>query len=131
MIIEVTNLLKALSDKTRLRIINLAYQKEICNCEITQILGVSQPAVTKHIKKLKKAGLLKEKKVGWWSYYSINFKDNLTKNLIENLLRKIKSDNLIKRDLQKINFTDCNIRGGKNERHKIKGEEIIFKYSKK
>jgi len=128
---KIENLLKALSDKTRLRIINLLYKREVCNCEITEILNISQPAVTKHIKKMKKIGILNERRKGWWSYYSLNLKDEEFKKIILDVLSIIKNEKMAKNDLKKLGFTGCENKRRKNERCKVVGKKGLFKSRKK
>lgn len=63
---------KLLADKTRLTIIALLKEQELCVCDITEIIGMSQPNASQHLRKLKSAGILNEKKKGQWVYYSLN-----------------------------------------------------------
>lgn len=63
---------KAMADKTRLRIMALLQIEELCVCELTEILGMSQPAISQHLRKLKNAKLVKERKEGQWVYYSLD-----------------------------------------------------------
>jgi ArsR family transcriptional regulator, arsenate/arsenite/antimonite-responsive transcriptional repressor len=67
-------LFKALGDATRVRILNvLATSDEpVCVCELTPALGLSQPTVSHHLKKLTDAGLLEREQRGVWAYYSID-----------------------------------------------------------
>lgn len=64
--------LKLLSDGTRLTILSLLKDREFCVCELVEILGISQPGVSQHLRKLKSRGLVKEDKRGQWVYYSLN-----------------------------------------------------------
>jgi ArsR family transcriptional regulator len=67
--------LKLLSDKTRLTILLLLQQKELCVCELVEFLQTSQPNVSQHMRKLKDGGLVKEAKKGQWVYYSLAIDD--------------------------------------------------------
>jgi len=62
-------LLKALADPTRLKILKLVLDAELCVCELQELLQISQPAVSQHLAKLKTAGLVQERKAGMWRYY--------------------------------------------------------------
>lgn len=64
--------LKALSDGTRLRIFKLIEREELCVCKIVPAIGLSQPTVSNHLAKLKRAGLVKERPAGQWSHYSVD-----------------------------------------------------------
>ncbi|RLQ96733.1 ArsR/SmtB family transcription factor [Falsibacillus albus] len=65
-------LLKLLGDKTRLTIVRLLSYSECCVCEFVEIFQMSQPAISQHMKKLKDAGVVKEKRKGQWIFYSLN-----------------------------------------------------------
>lgn len=64
----------ALSDSTRLKIIQMLTEHEMCVCEIEDRLGMSQPAASHHLGILRRAGLICGRKSGRWNYYSINGK---------------------------------------------------------
>jgi ArsR family transcriptional regulator len=63
---------KALSDETRLRILNILLERECCVCEVMQALGISQTRASRNLSALHDAGFLKLRKEGLWSLYSIN-----------------------------------------------------------
>jgi ArsR family transcriptional regulator len=67
-------LFKALGDPTRVRIVSLLAQSgdEVCVCELTPAVGLSQPTVSHHLKKLVQAGLLRREQRGVWAYYSLD-----------------------------------------------------------
>lgn len=64
--------LKALGDPTRLQIIALLNHRDCCVCELVPIFGISQPAISKHLYRLKSSGLVKEARKGQWVFYSLN-----------------------------------------------------------
>lgn len=63
---------KAMGDKTRLRILALLQNQELCGCELVEILKMTQPSVSQHLRKLKNAKLVKERREGQWVFYSID-----------------------------------------------------------
>ena len=67
-------LFKALSDPHRVRIVNLLVNspEPMCVCDLTEPLGLAQPTVSHHLKKLLDAGLLRREHRGTWSYYSLD-----------------------------------------------------------
>jgi ArsR family transcriptional regulator, arsenate/arsenite/antimonite-responsive transcriptional repressor len=67
--------IKALSDDTRLRIINVILERECCVCEVMQALEISQTRASRNLTMLYDAGFLKLKKDGLWSLYSLNVKE--------------------------------------------------------
>lgn len=62
---------KALGDPTRLRIVRMLSEKELCVCEIIPATGKSQPTTSAHLKILYEAGLVKSRKEGLSVYYSL------------------------------------------------------------
>lgn len=62
-------LLKTLADPTRLKLLKLILHEELCVCELQELLGISQPAVSQHMAKLKTAGVVTERRAGMWTYY--------------------------------------------------------------
>lgn len=71
------NILKALSDRTRLRITALLIDREMCVCEIETCLKLTQSNASRHLTALKQCGILDVNKKAQWAYYKIseNFKN--------------------------------------------------------
>ena len=63
--------MKALSDPSRVKIVKILLVKELCVCELTAILNLAQPTVSKHLKTLEEAGLIEQRKEGPWVNYKI------------------------------------------------------------
>jgi ArsR family transcriptional regulator len=63
---------KALSDETRLRILNLILERECCVCEVMQALQISQARASRNLSALYDAGFLKLRRDGLWALYSID-----------------------------------------------------------
>ncbi|BAM70065.1 transcriptional regulator [Methanothermobacter sp. CaT2] len=78
--------LKALADPTRLLIIHLLSEGDLCVCEIMAALKRPQPTVSHHLNILKRAGFLKAEKRGVWVHYSLA-SDELP-SIIEQLINK-------------------------------------------
>lgn len=74
MIDQISLIFKALGEPTRLKIIKFLSLQELCICELVAILGMSQPRISQHVKVLKQAGLLTERKDKQKSYFTINQK---------------------------------------------------------
>jgi ArsR family transcriptional regulator len=72
--VSTATLFKALGDPARVRIVNLLASRggEVCSCELEPALGLSQPTVSHHLKRLTDAGLLDREQRGRWAYFSIN-----------------------------------------------------------
>ena len=65
-------ILKALSDETRLRILNLLYKNDLCVCELEILLEITQSNASRHLSKLTNVGLLRYYKSAKYVYYTIN-----------------------------------------------------------
>ena len=68
---QLESLFKALADKTRLRILALLGNNEVCVCHIHDSLGVPQPTVSRHLAYLRRAGLVDARRDGVWMHYRI------------------------------------------------------------
>jgi ArsR family transcriptional regulator len=64
-------LFAALSDRTRLRLLNLMNGREVCVCYFVEILGQSQPKVSRHLAYLRRAGIVAARREGKWMHYRI------------------------------------------------------------
>ncbi|WP_346353310.1 metalloregulator ArsR/SmtB family transcription factor [Azotosporobacter soli] len=67
-----TKIMKALSDETRLSIVNLLRVESLCVCEIEAVLQNSQSNVSRHLAKLREAEIIISDKRAQWVYYEIN-----------------------------------------------------------
>ncbi len=63
---------KALGDRSRLRILKMLEQKCCCVCELTRVLRLAQPSVSRHLKILKDAGLVRDIRNGQWIDYELS-----------------------------------------------------------
>lgn len=68
---QIEKQLKALADQNRLKLISCMKNGEVCVCDFVDVLGISQPAVSQHLRKLKEAGIVTERKVGTWKHYRL------------------------------------------------------------
>ncbi|RUT31902.1 ArsR family transcriptional regulator [Paenibacillus zeisoli] len=85
---RMADILKLLGDRTRLTIMTLLHERELCVCEIVDFLKTSQPNISQHMRKLKAGGLVTEAKRGQWVYYSLNTQD---KPYVGEILRHVPS----------------------------------------
>lgn len=61
----------ALSDRTRLRLLNLMQNDEVCVCFFTEVLGAPQPTVSRHLAYLRQAGVVTARREGKWMHYRV------------------------------------------------------------
>ncbi|RLQ22152.1 ArsR family transcriptional regulator [Seongchinamella sediminis] len=70
---DALSLFKCLADETRLSVVLLIWEQgELCVCELTAALALSQPKVSRHLGQLRDCGLLSTRRAGQWVYYAIN-----------------------------------------------------------
>jgi ArsR family transcriptional regulator len=98
---ELTSIFKALSDETRLRIIKLLEEGELCVCDITTALDLVQPKISFHLSALKEAGLIKDRKQGKWIHYSLNGQDLFRRMLLLSACERI-ADTAIEEDRKRL-----------------------------
>ena len=70
--LELVKIIKALADENRLRILNIINHKELCVCEMENILGMTQSNVSRHLIKLKEAELIVSEKQGQFVFHKVN-----------------------------------------------------------
>ena len=113
---------KALSDETRLRILNVLLERECCVCEVMQVLDLTQSRTSRHLITLCDAGFLKFRRQGLWAMYSIDW-ESMDKYHIDlaGIVREALTDNqmaiLDRHKLattEKIGLTVCSATGSKN-----------------
>ncbi len=68
---QTKTIFRALSDRTRLRILNLLQAGELCVCHLVAVLDVPQPTASRHLSYLRKAGLVVARKEGLWMHYRL------------------------------------------------------------
>src|SRR3990172_190581 len=119
---ELTNIFKALSDETRLRIIKLLELGELCVCDITAALDMVQPKVSFHLNALKEAGLITDRKQGRWIHYRLDTSDMFKRFLVLAVIEKAPAD-AVQKDRKrlgvflKIKDTKAKVIGLRNKRN--------------
>ena len=97
---KITRVLKALADENRIRILYLLNErKDLCVCEIREIIGLSQPTISSHLKLLESNELISFNKNGKWVNYSMNPDLNVKlKQMLNDIFSMIKTDSEVKKD---------------------------------
>jgi ArsR family transcriptional regulator len=105
---EILKILKALSDKNRLRIVKILQQRSLCVCEITSILELATSTVSSHLSILKDAEIIMDQKDGKWVDYRLNTqsKNPYLIGLLPLIAFWLNDDPRVKSDLQKLKTTD-------------------------
>ena len=92
---EIT-LLKTIADKNRLSILYVLQDKELCVCELQQVISLTQGALSIQLKNLQNIGLLSSRKKGKWVFYKLSDSlDAFQQTIISTTLAKIKNSDYI------------------------------------
>jgi DNA-binding transcriptional ArsR family regulator len=104
MLVDFISIAKALSDETRVRILKLLEEGELCVCELMEILGMGQSTVSKHLGILRTAGLVRARKEGTWSFYRLTDEAVNKYNLIfkELMAAVLNDDKTLLEDLKRL-----------------------------
>ena len=91
-----TDLFKALSDETRIKLVVLLFERELCVCQIEAALEISQTKASRHLAVLRHAGLLRSRRDGLWIYYKLEgpqnkFEEDLFRNLRDSMRSELSS----------------------------------------
>ena len=108
---DLTKILKALSDDGRIRIIALLKEKnDLCVCELRELIGLSQPTISSHLKILENAGLITYQKDGRWVNYRINTDlDEDQDKLMDQVFSILENIREIKEECKKVRRIDRKI----------------------
>ena len=102
------NLLKTLADRTRLRLLNLMGDHEICVCFLVEALNTSQPKISRHLAYLRRSGLVAARREGLWMHYRIvRPSDKHLAAVLDQVLQSAASDLEMKKDLARLNSACC------------------------
>jgi ArsR family transcriptional regulator, arsenate/arsenite/antimonite-responsive transcriptional repressor len=105
---EMENLFMALADKTRLRLLNLMREDEICVCFFTEVLEESQPKISRHLAYLRNAGIVESRRDGKWMHYSIIEPENyFAAQVLRDTLHWLESQAEMKKDYEKLSVACC------------------------
>jgi ArsR family transcriptional regulator len=101
-------ILKALGDPNRIRIVKMLSERQLCLCEVREILGLSNSTVSKHLSILRDAGILLDSKDGKWVNFQLNVKpeQRFTRSIIDLLQDSFDDDETIQEDLKLVRTVD-------------------------
>lgn len=96
-------LFRAFAQASRLRILNLLLEGELCVCDLCDALKVLQPRISRHLAYLKKAGLVKVRREGKWKYYSLADRaDGLQATLLHCVQSCLRETDILQKDLRRL-----------------------------
>jgi len=121
---DFVKLFKALSNETRLRILNILLERECCVCEVMQALDISQTRASRNLAALYEAGFLKLRKDGLWSLYSID-RDDMNEylaDLVKAITKALEGNKTLEQDRARLRKA---VRVGPSCAEKMRGEKTI------
>jgi ArsR family transcriptional regulator len=102
-------LFRALADRTRLRLLNLIADKEICVCYFVEILRMSQPKISRHLASLRRAGIVAARRQGRWMHYRLLApRDAAAAAILKETLAHLRQMPEMHGDLAKLERSCCN-----------------------
>jgi ArsR family transcriptional regulator len=105
MLDKTEKLFKIFADKNRLRIFNLLQQRKMCVCEIAFVLQVTQPSISRHLRKMKESGLVGDEQDGFWTNYFLKNSSG-ENNIVFWIKSFLKGDNVLKADMNRLKKVD-------------------------
>ena len=101
-------LFRALADTTRLRLLNLIADREICVCYFVEILRMSQPKISRHLAYLRKAGIVAARREGKWMHYRLTIpNDEVVARILREALRHLRERPEMKLDVARLSTACC------------------------
>jgi ArsR family transcriptional regulator len=101
-------LFRALADPTRLRLLNLMADQEVCVCYLVEILGLPQPKISRHLAYLRAAGLVDARRDGKWMHYKLApLADSGSGQVLQFTLKQLREDRAMQADLGRLNRACC------------------------
>lgn len=94
--------LKALGEENRFRIAIALREKRMCVCEIHEILNISNSTLSSHLKTLRYAGIIDQKKDGRWIDYFLNKNNKTAIEILDLLYKSMENKSIIEKDLEKV-----------------------------
>jgi ArsR family transcriptional regulator, arsenate/arsenite/antimonite-responsive transcriptional repressor len=101
-------LFRALADPTRLRLLNLIADREICVCFFVEILGISQPKISRHLSYLRRAGIAAARRQGRWMHYRLVVpRDAVASSILKETLKYLRERPDMQRDFSRLDSACC------------------------
>lgn len=107
-LLKMENFFMALADKTRLRLLNLMREDEICVCFFTEVLEESQPKISRHLAYLRNAGIVEARRDGKWMHYRIVKPENqFAAEVLNDTLEWLASQDEMRKDYERLAVACC------------------------
>lgn len=105
---DLARLFAALSDPTRLRLLNLMAGREVCVCYFVEILRLGQPKISRHLAYLRNAGIVSARREGKWIHYCIQRPDDVAANsILDTVLASLADQPTMQADVARLTRASC------------------------
>jgi len=97
---KILEILKILSDETRLKIVSLLAENELCVCELMEALRMSQSRISNHLRILRNTGIIEAKREGKWIFYSLarGTMDKVLWEIVQVIVNRIDEEEYLTRE---------------------------------
>src|SRR5262245_25832018 len=114
---DLSLLFRALADRTRLRLLNLIGDGELCVCFCVEILGTHQPKISRHLAYLRRAGIVSARRQGKWMHYRLaQPADPAAQKILDEVRQWLRTDAYMQKERKELEKICCGIRTPKRLR---------------
>jgi ArsR family transcriptional regulator, arsenate/arsenite/antimonite-responsive transcriptional repressor len=104
---DLSRFFQALGNPTRLRLLNLMEEQEVCVCYFVEILGAPQPKISRHLAYLRNAGIVSARREGKWMHYRIVMPHIGASRILWQTLDSLKEDKAMQADRGRLSKACC------------------------
>jgi ArsR family transcriptional regulator len=105
---DIPRFFQALGDNTRLRLLNLMGEQELCVCYFVEILGAPQPKISRHLAHLRIAGIVRARREGKWMHYRVVMPPHIrAAQILRQTLDSLKEDKAMQADRARLSKACC------------------------
>ena len=106
--VPLDQLFRALADGTRLRLINLMSEQEICVCYFVEVVGAPQPKISRHLAYLRRAGLVSARREGKWMHYRLIVpQEPHAAAILKSAMEALRRDKAMQKDREQLTRACC------------------------
>ena len=108
---DLSLLFRALADRTRLRLLNLIGDGELCVCFFVEILGTHQPKISRHLAYLRRAGIVSARREGKWMHYRLaEPADPAARRILDEVREWLRADRYMQKERKQLERICCGLK---------------------
>lgn len=106
--VALDQLFRALADWTRLRLIHLMSEQEICVCYFIEVIGAPQPKISRHLAYLRRVGIVAARRQGKWMHYRLMVPESgHAASILKTTIETLKQDREMQKDCERLHHACC------------------------